>query len=93
MSYSTELLEEAQDTKNYFDFSSGVPIEETRVNRWIREVIESLTETESCHSSHSCGNTAVVGVKYGGDIQIYVMTKYKSFTLYPSEEEGGTKCR
>lgn len=60
-----------------FDFRNGAPITEFEVDMWIERIVQRFSENpEETRQNISSGNTAVLAIRWGNTIEIYVTQSY-----------------
>lgn len=57
-----------------FDFRGGVQVEREDIDRWTKEVLTYITEENQPYTFISSGNSMVLGINYGKEIEIYEFT-------------------
>ncbi len=60
-----------------FDFRDGVDIPQTEVDRWVAQIVQRFRENpDETRHNISCGNVAVLAIRWGSRIEIYVTQSY-----------------
>lgn len=72
---------------NFFHFNTievdGVSndVSECQIQNWIEKVKYAILTEGKPHSSYATGNCAVIGLRYGSSVEIYVMKNYHRKTI------------
>lgn len=73
----------------HFGGPESKKVGETETQKWCREILKKLEDDpdETFYYTGS-GDTIVIGVRCGGDIEIYVAHGYDNCTVFNTEEEA-----
>lgn len=90
-SKTLEQLVKYSDNKNsnYYNFADGVDIEDIEIDRYVKEVVDSLMSSNKCTTaSYGSGNTLVLGFYDPQEkiINVIVTKNYKECSIYLDEE-------
>lgn len=72
--------------EEFDDFSDGVGIKDSEINKWIKECIDGINKGEKDFWCISSGNTKVIVLKYDDGYEINVSKGYQEYIKYSNEE-------
>lgn len=73
--------------KNFYHFSNGEEISDSKIRKWLEEVKNDLVNEVSEYSIRSSGGTMVIGVKGESDYTFFVCKNYQEYSVFNNEND------